>query len=564
VREPFLALFLSLGFGHLLARVKIGSFALNSTAATLLVALVISALTSEVADLRFSIPPIVSTTAISLFLYAVGLRVGPQFLAGLRLEGFHLIVITLISATLNFLLAFWGSRLFHLDPGFAPGMISGGYNVTAAMGVATEAVTSGVYQPPAGMTGDQVMANIAAGYALTYIFSLLGIVALMTSLPRMFGIDPVASAKESEKKFGGSGHALPGTSAAFNLGLRPSDVRVYRLANRQFAGRPVHDIFATLDTPVLKLTRGGEIVRLASNPPLEMGDLLTVGGRLEKLVAESARIGPEVADEDARHLEYDQAEIVLTRKEMCDITLEELHQRPAVYGVRLRALFREGHELPVLPGTQVRKHDVLRVIGPTAAVDRAVKGLGEGVRPTEATQIVTLALGAAFGYMLGLISVKVGGIPIGLGTPAGLIIAGVTVATLRTINPLFGGPVPEATRSFIENIGLDLFVGALGLNVAPSLVAALTQGWNVVLVVAIGMVAALVPPFVAWLVGLYLFKMDPMVLAGAVAGARSSTTAMKALQDESKSAVPAFGYPVPYALSAIIVLIFAYLSLVLY
>jgi putative transport protein len=78
------------------------------------------------------------------------------------------------------------------------------------------------------------------------------------------------------------------------------------------------------------------------------------------------------------------------------------------------------------------------------------------------------------------------------------------------------------------------------------------------------MVAALVPPFVAWLVGLYLFKMDPMVLAGAVAGARSSTTAMKALQDESKSAVPAFGYPVPYALSAIIVLIFAYLSLVLY
>jgi putative transport protein len=70
-----------------------------------------------------------------------------------------------------------------------------------------------------------------------------------------------------------------------------------------------------------------------------------------------------------------------------------------------------------------------------------------------------------------------------------------------------------------------------------------------------GIFAALLPPFIAWLIGLYFFKMDPIILCGAVAGARSSTTAMRAK--------PAFGCPVPYALSAVIVLIYGYLAMML-
>jgi hypothetical protein len=83
------------------------------------------------------------------------------------------------------------------------------------MGVATAAVDEGLYQLPAGLTAEQVKANIAAGYSLSYILSILGIVLLVRNLPSIFGYDPVETAKESEKKFGAEGHALPGTSAAF-------------------------------------------------------------------------------------------------------------------------------------------------------------------------------------------------------------------------------------------------------------------------------------------------------------------------------------------------------------
>ena len=79
----------------------------------------------------------------------------------------------------------------------------------------------------------------------------------------------------------------------------------------------------------------------------------------------------------------------------------------------------------------------------------------------------------------------------------------------------------------------------------------------------LGIACATVPAFFSWLVGIYILRMDPMVLAGAVAGARNSTTSMRAISDKSKSTIPAFGYPVPYAVSTVIFLIYGYLAMVL-
>jgi putative transport protein len=562
-REPFIALFASLGFGHLLGRVKVRSFTLGSTASSLLVALLVSAAAFEWGGVRFNIPDLVQTASLSLFLYAVGLRVGPEFIDGLRQEGWHLVILTMVTATLNFLIVWAGSIAFHLPPGFAAGMISGGYNVTAAMGVATQAVRDGSYAIPAGYTADQVVANIAAGYSLTYIFSLLGIVLLITHLPGWFGIDIVEAAKKSAKRFGGTSDPAPGTAGAFETGILPGDIRVFELTNSQFVGKKAHEVFERLDTQILRITRGGAVVPLIENPALKAGDLLTIGGQTANLLKDYGNVGPEVADEAARRVDLDQAEIVLTNSEYAGKSLQELHQSPPLYGVRIRALFRQGQELPLLAGTRLRRRDVLRVIGMTGGIRRAIQSLGKGVRPTNASDLITLSLGAAIGYLIGLASVTIGGIPIALGTPAGVIVAGIAVATLRTFNPAFGGPVSEGARSFLEDAGLDFFVTGLGLNVAPALLGSLSQGRSIALVVVVGLVGALAPPVISWALGLYALKMDPILLAGAVAGSRSSTTAMRAFCVECNSSIPAFGYPVPYALSAIVVLIYGYLAMVL-
>lgn len=561
--QPFMTIFFVLGLGYLLGRVSVGFFSVGSTAGSLLVALGVGVLAFETAGVRFQIPDLVGTIFLALFTYAVGLRVGPQFVEGLRREGTQLVVLVIVTTTTAFAIAFGASRLFDLAPGFAPGILSGSNTISAVMGVATAAVDDGLFTPPAGMTAEQVKANIAAGYSLTYIFSILSIVLLVRNLPGMFGIDAVAAAKESEKEYGAGGSALPGTSDAFAMGMPTGDVRVFRLENDTFVGRPVLEVFTHLNTPVLRLTRHDVPVPLHGNPRLEKDDLLTVGGRLSSLVGEAGSLGPEVANEEARHVDIDQAEIVVTNREVVGRTLDALRVSPPAYGTRVRAMFRGGHELPLRPGTPLRRFDVLRVMGLPEALARLTNALGQAVRPTNTTDIITLGIGIATGYLVGLGTVPVAGIPIGLGTMGGIVIAGMAVSVLRAINPSLGGPMPEGARAFLESIGVDLFVTTLGLTVAPALVQALSQGLNTVIVILVGIGCATIPTFISWLVGLYVLRMDPMVLAGAVAGARNSTTAMRAISDKAKSTVPSFGYPVPYALSTVVFLVYGYIAMLL-
>jgi putative transport protein len=561
--QPFMTIFFVLGFGYLVGRVSLGFFSVGSTAGSLLVGLVVGAAAFELAGVHFEIPDIVGTIFLALFTYAVGLRVGPQFVDGLRQEGVQLITLVMVTTTVAFAIAFGGSKWLGLAPGYAPGILSGSNTISAVMGVATSAVHGGLYKVPEGFTAAQVTANIAAGYSLSYILSILAIVLLIRNLPGMFGIDPVKAAKAVESKYGTTGHALPGTSQAFDLGMPAAGVRVIRLTSAKVIGRPVLDALRGLNAPVLRLTRAGKPLPLQSNPTLEADDLLTIAGPVESLLKETATLGPEVADAAARHLDIDQAEIVLTRKEYVGKTLAELHASAPAYGTAIRALFRDGHELSLLPGAPLRRHDVIRVAAPPAALTRLAAALGQAVRPTNATDIVTLGLCIATGYAVGLITFRVGGIPVGLGTMGGIVVAGMAVSIARAVNPALGGPMPEGARAFLESIGVDLFVSTLGLTVAPALVAALSQGRSTMLVLVLGVVCATLPTFVSWLVGLYILRMDPMVLAGAVAGARNSTTAMRAISDKAKSTVPAFGYPVPYAVSTVVFLIYGYLAMVL-
>ena len=253
--QGFVTLFFVLGFGHLVGRVKLGFFSPGSTAGSLLVALVVGSAAFQMAGVHFQIPDLVQTIFLALFTYAIGLRVGPQFVEGMRKQGFQLVVLVMVTTTTAFLMAVIGSRFLGLGPGFAPGILSGSNTISAVMGVATAAVDQGLFTLPAGLTANEVKANIAAGYSVSYILSILGIVLLVRNLPALFGIDAVKAAKEAEKRYGAKGHALPGTSEAFTVGMQPVGIRVYQLTNKELVGRRVKDVSATLNTPILRVTR---------------------------------------------------------------------------------------------------------------------------------------------------------------------------------------------------------------------------------------------------------------------------------------------------------------------
>jgi len=573
--QPFVLLFLTLALGTVIGRRKIGFISLGSTAGTLLAGIAISGCAFLVYGLTYTVPSLLTTVFLNLFMFAVGLKVGPQFFSGLRLDGAKFVAVSLVVVLLNFAIAFGMSKALGLAPGMATGLIAGSMTDTAVIGAATGAVESGSYVPPPGVTPQDVIGNVAAGYAINYLFSLIGIILLVKYLPRLSGIDPRAAAKAAEEAYGGGESQIPtvGTDVAYAMHKLSMDVRAYRVENDKVIGASVLELADHADAPVVRLMRGGLIVDLATDPKLQRGDIITVLTDVGRLVALSgAGVGPEVADLEARRVDLEVADLVITNKALIGLPLQEVTERlrenifPGAERVgrlvQLAAFIRAGEPYPAYPATRVEHGDIARVIGPKDRIDLMGKFIGAVVRATTVSDVLTIALGLAVGYLIGYLNVRIAGIPISLGTPAGVMLAGILISTLRSRYPLFGGPVSEGARGLLQDLGLDLFIAVVAVNTAPNVVNAFTSG-GVLTLLTIGTAAALIPPVVAWVVGIKLLKLNAAVLMGAICGARFSTPALRAAQEETGSAIPGVGYPVPYAITAVLVLVAGYLALFL-
>lgn len=525
--------------------------------------------------IRYAIPGILTTVFLNLFMFAVGLKVGPQFFSGLKKDGIKGVLIAIVVVALNFMIVLTGVRICNLAPGLASGLISGSMTDTAVVGVASSAVESGAYQPPSGVTADQVTGNIAAAYACTFLFSLIGIILLVRYLPKVLNVDLKAAARAAEESYsGGGGHLpAPGTESAYAMNRTSVDVRAYRVEMEDVAGLSVHDFSLRADAPVMQVLRGSNLLDLDANPILMKGDVITIVAHVSRLIsAAESRIGPEVSAEQARSADLEVADLVITRKEFDGLTAAEATDRvrkalsPAVEQpgrlFHAVALIRDGEQIPVWPGLRITRGDILRIIGQPSRINEVGKLVGATVRYTKESDIFTLAFGMALGYIVGSLRVTIGHIPFSLGAPAGVMLAGIAISALRTRNPLFGGPVSEGARSLLQSLGLDVFIAVVAVNSGPNVAGAFTGGyvWNLLI---IGILAGLTPPLIAWIVGRKILKLNPAMLMGMICGARHSTPALKAAQEESASAIPAVGYAVSYAISSVVVLVLGYLALFL-
>ena len=564
--NPFVFLFLSLAIGYPLGRLTFKGVSLGTTAGTLVVGVALALTSFSVYGLKIEEPGLVSDIFLMMFMYAIGMKVGPQFFSGLARGGIDFVVIGLIVVFSNFAIVVIGAKLMGLEPGYAAGIISGSYTVTAVMGVAQSAISSGAFTPPEGMSIDHVSANIAAGYAISYVLSTVLIILFIKYLPSLFGIDPVKAGKDAEAEFstGDDDEKLPSTFGFSDVGVLPIDVRAYKVTHQELVGRSVQELYQSFpDAAVLKVVRGDEVIDASQNPTLALNDVIGIRGEYRVLIAEGeADIGNEVDEPRARNVDIEVADIHVGKSEHAGKTIAQLHAEVG-FGVYFKAIFRQGHQQPLLPQTKVEVGDVIRIAGSKWCVEKTASQLNSiAIVESTVTETFYLALSLLVGYIFGHFSVTLAGIPFALGTSAGCMLTGIVFSFLRTRNPAFGGPMSEGARSFLQDIGLNLFVAVLAATVGPKILASF-QGIIVIKIALLGVTAALVPPLLAWLYGLYFRKMNPAILAGACAGGRNSTPAMEGAQDASQSDMPAIGYPVPYALTSVLVLILGYIAMVI-
>ena len=554
--NPYILLFVTVGLAVWIGRQSIAGYGLGMVASAIIVGCGLAVWASAF-GVKLQLDNFTKSMFYYLFMYGVGLRVGPSFVNSLGGDGLRFTALAVISCVIGLTIVVLGAKLFDLPPGAAGGMLAGSQTMSAAIGSAEEAVSSGILNLPPGATAESVSSMIALSYGITYIWGTVGIILITKYLPKWWGIDAKAEARKYEAEHGVASGDSPQLS-----GWTTAAVRAYKLENPTLVGQTVGGFLnANPEYKILNVVRDGERLQLSDSLPLATGDVIALGGRREFMTEKMGLIGPEVSDKLALDVPLDSAEVLVTNPEVLKLKNEELRALPDVNQLQLVKIERSGVPIPIGKDTKLQRMDILTVVGLKSAVSSVGERFGRVVRPSTATDLLTLSIGMILGFLIGAIQFPAFGASVGLGNAGGLLVSGVIVSSLVSRLRFFGN-TPNAARNILEDLGLVVFVAIVGINAGNSLLAQLT-GVLALKIFLVGFVACSIPPVIVWMVGLYVFKFNPAILMGGVAGARSHSGPCREAAVEIQSNVPWIGFPVAYAVSGVLLTVFGYFAMVL-
>jgi len=541
--NPEIAVFLTLAVGFWFGARKFGSFSLGTVTSTLLAGLLIGQLDIHVA-------PVLQNTFFVMFLFAVGFSVGPKFFPALKKDGLSQIVFTLIVCASGFLTAYAAAKLMGYNAGLTAGLLAGGMTNSGTLGVAT----ANMHQLGLDPAETASMASLVAiGYAVTYPLGTAGEAWFLSSLaPKLLGIDLQKVCKDYE-----AATRDRGAQSDQELANLPVQARSFTAENEAVIGHTPEEFnggpgAALGGAFITRYRDGGDVLEADAKTVVKKGDTVAIAGSPAALLQAEKIVGPEVEDSDLLAYRAEKIDIVVTKKAVAGRTIHDLEQAEFTqYGrpVFILKLIRGGHSVALTPDLQVRRHDVLTVRGVRSHVEDLIKVLGSADRPTSVSDIAYMGAGIVIGCLVGTITVHLAGTPLSLSPSVGSLLAGLIFGYLRSIYRTFG-QIPAPGLWVFNNVGLNGFIAAVGLNAGPGLVSGLVH-YGIGIFVA-GIFVSMIPAIVGVYVGRYVFKFHPAILLGACAGAHTTTAALGSLQEVSQSTVPTLGYTVPYAVGRIV------------
>jgi putative transport protein len=540
--NPQIVIFLAVAVGYAVGKVKIKGISLGSTTGVLIIALILGQITIDV-------PAIFQAVFFALFMFSIGYKVGPQFFGGLKKEGLHYLMISVVVALSGLAMAIVLGKTFGFDKGTTAGLLGGAMTQSAVIGTAQGAINQ-----LAGITSAQKSAldsNVAVAYAITYVFGTAGLVFFFRLLPKILRIDLKAEAKSIEKELSGGDDNNEGSE--FFSWHKSLDMRAYKAANKTAIGKKVTEIEETLEhqLAVDRVKRNGRIISSTTEMTIEKDDILVLVGRRPEFPLAVKIIGPEVDDKKAEDITGEILSVCVTKKEIIGRKLGSF-DRKITHGVFLRKIVRQGHEIPIAKNIVIEKCDVLEIAGSKEDVERLVGLIGYPERPTIITDLITVATGCFLGTLIGLLAFKVGGIPITLGVGGGVLVAGLVFGWLRSLHPTFG-QIPGGAQWIFSDLGLNLFIAGVGLSAGPQALSALkTTGGSIFVA---GVILTIFPIIMGLIYGKVFLKMNPALLFGALCGAETVTAALNSVREVADSNVPTIGYTVCYAFGNVILTI---------
>jgi aspartate-alanine antiporter len=537
-QSPEIALFLSLAIGYWIGKFQFGKFQLGGVAGSLLAAVAIS-------QLGVPIDNGIKAVLFALFIYAVGFESGPQFFRSLGRKSIREIVMAVVLAVSGLATVVIMAKLFSLDKGIAAGIAAGGLTQSAIIGTAGSAIGK------LGLAAEEtqrLQANVAIGYAVTYIFGSLGAIILCVNvLPWFVGRSIRDDAVKAESEMLNGAHIY---GADESPALPELVGRIYRIDAA--SGSTVAAIESSAQGGAItieRIKRKGKIIGVDPGSKLQSGDLVLVVGRRAGVVGLDDKLGPETPDADGMDLVVTTRDIVISGKDFVGRTVGQiLKANPDLrHGIYVLAVTRGGTKLDLKDDTVIEAGDIVTVHGVQEDLQRLAGHVGPAIVASDKTDWVFHGFGLVVGLLIGLLVWRIGSIPLTLGSGGGALLSGLLFGWYRSRHMTMGN-MPTAASTLLRDLGLAGFVAVVGLQSGQQAVQTVMQSG--ISIFLIGVVVTILPLLITMLVGRYVLRYDNVaVFAGALAGSRSANPALGEVLAKAGNSIPTTPFAITYALA---------------
>ena len=527
VAHSVLILSLVIAFGIMLAKIKVAGVSLGITW-ILFVGIVFGHFDMTLNEhlLHF-----MKEFGLILFVYSIGLQVGPGFFSAFKKGGLTLNLLAMLVVFLGVVFTI----ILHFVSGTPittmVGILSGAVTNTPGLGAAQQANSdlNGIDAP-----------EIALGYAVAYPLGVVGIILSLIALKYILRINTKTEEAEAER---GLGHIQ-------ELTVRPIS---FEIRNEAIDGKKIKDIRPLMNRDFvisrIRYHDGQETELANSDTVLHLNDKILVISTPKDIEAISVFFGKQI---DMQWEQLDKKlisrRILITKPELNGKMLSQLKIRNN-FGASITRVNRSGVDLVAAPQLQLQMGDRVTIVGSELAVSHAEKVLGNSMKRLDHPNLIPIFLGIALGCILGSTPFIFPGIPQPekLGLSGGPLIVSILISRFGPQYKMITYTTMSANL-MLREIGISLFLACVGLGAGKGFVETVIYDGGYVWV-GYGVIITIVPLLIAGLVGRYVFKLNYYTLIGVLGGSTTNPPALAYSNDLTSCDAPAVGYATVYPLT---------------
>lgn len=482
-----------------------------------------------------------------LFVFCIGLQVGPSFFSSFKRGGItlNLLAVGIVFLNIAVALILYFALQGRVDIPMMVGILCGAVTNTPGLGAANEALQQLHYQGP----------EIAMGYACAYPLGVMGIILSMIIIRYICRVDVKQDSDEIQKEEEANPHMKP-----YTISLK--------VQNEALSGKTLSQVqnFLARDFVCTRIIQDGHMITPNANTVLRLGDRMFLVCAEDDSEAIMAFIGLKIEQDWDATNQQDKPmvsrRILVTQPNINGKTLGELHFS-SMYGVNVTRVNRSGMDLFAARQLRLQVGDRVMVVGPQDAIERVANLLGNQLRRLDHPNIVTIFVGILCGILFGSLPIAIPGMP----TPVKLGLAGGPLIISILIGR-FGHKVKLVTYTtmsanlMLREVGLVLFLASVGIKAGENFVQMVVEG-DGVLYVGLGFLITFIPLIITGIIARWHHRVNYFTLMGLIAGSNTDPPALAYANQIAGNDAPAVGYSTVYPLTMFLRILTAQLLILL-